>query len=129
MRAYALEDGELRWSELADKAGYSTPVYMNLAGMDQLVVCTAERVVGLKPDDGTILWEQEFKVLFGLVSSQPVQVSPDAFVISGGYGAGTTRIELSREAGGFLARVAWNSQRLNTDFCCCAIARKWSATI
>jgi outer membrane protein assembly factor BamB len=38
-------------------------------------------------------------------------------VISGAYGAGTTRIELSREAGGFLARVAWNSQRLNTDFC------------
>jgi outer membrane protein assembly factor BamB len=117
VRAYDLESGELRWTALAEKAGYSTPAPMNLAGVDQLVVCTAERVVGLNPDDGTLLWAQEFKVLFGLVASQPVQVAPDAFVISGAYGAGTTRIELSRDGGECKARVAWNSQRLNADFC------------
>ena len=117
VRAYDLANGELRWSTLPEKMGYSTPATMNLAGVDQLVVSTAERVVGLKPDDGTLLWSVDFKVLFGLVSSQPVQVSPDAFVISGGYGAGTSRIQLSKEAGALSAQVVWNSRRLNTDFC------------
>ena len=117
VRAYDLASGELRWSALADKAGYSTPALMNLAGRDQLVVCTAERVVALNPMDGSLLWELGFKVMMGLISSQPVQVSPDAFVISGGYGAGTTRVEISNEAGELSARVAWNSRRLNADFC------------
>ena len=117
VRAYDLANGAPRWSALPDKAGYSTPALMNLAGVDQLVVCTAKRVAGLNPDDGKVLWEQDYRVMMGLISSQPVQVSPDAFVVTGGYGAGTSRIELSREDGKLSAREAWNSHRLNADFC------------
>jgi outer membrane protein assembly factor BamB len=117
VRAYDLSSGDLRWSTLPDTVGYSTPVLLNLAGVDQLVVCTANRVVGLNPADGTLLWEHDFKVMMGLISSQPVQVSPDAFVVSGGYGAGTARIELSQQAESLRAREAWNSRRLNADFC------------
>ena len=117
LRAYDLATGAPRWSALPDKAGYSTPARMNLAGVDQLVVCTATRVSGLNPVDGNVLWEQEFKVMMGLISSQPVQVSPDSFVVTGGYGAGTSRIVLSREGAKLSAQVAWNSRRLNADFC------------
>ena len=116
VRAYSITDGSLAWSSLKDKQGYSTPQRMTLAGQDQLVVCTGNRIAGLNPLNGEVLWTFDWQVLGGLISSQPVQVDADRFVVSGGYGKGTTLIEITRSGDRHTATEVWSSRRLNANF-------------
>lgn len=53
--------GETRWQALADDASYSTPIAIE-QGDRRVVVCwTGERIVGLEPASGELLWEHPFK--------------------------------------------------------------------
>jgi outer membrane protein assembly factor BamB len=116
VRAYDLDSGKLVWSALQDKAGYSTPQRMKLAGRDQLVICMGDRTVGLNPTNGELLWEFPWAVMQGLASSQPVQVDDNRFAVSGGYGKGTTLVQINKSGNRFSAEQVWESRRLNANF-------------
>ena len=53
------ESGELRWRALNETVSYTSPVYSRIHGVDQLVVRTWQRVVGIDPLSGRVLWEHE----------------------------------------------------------------------
>ncbi|TVP99525.1 MAG: dehydrogenase [Planctomycetaceae bacterium] len=52
--------GNTLWQALPDEATYSSPILIDQAGRRVLVVWTGQRVVGLKPEDGGLLWEHPF---------------------------------------------------------------------
>lgn len=49
--------GDTLWQALPDEATYSSPILIDHGGQRVLVVWTGQRVVGLDPRDGTLLWE------------------------------------------------------------------------
>lgn len=53
--------GESRWQALKDDASYSAPVVIDQGDRRVLVCWTGERVAGLDPGTGTMLWEFPFK--------------------------------------------------------------------
>jgi outer membrane protein assembly factor BamB len=53
--------GEEKWTALADRAQYTTPVLVQQGGQNVIVVWTGDNVAGLAPADGKVLWQIEWK--------------------------------------------------------------------
>ena len=50
-------NGSLIWKSQSDEAGYSSGIPAQINGTTQVVFFTADRAVGLDPNDGKLLWE------------------------------------------------------------------------
>jgi outer membrane protein assembly factor BamB len=108
--------GEQIWSRVNKKLAYVSPMLATLAGEGQLLVVAADGVLGLKPENGAMLWEIPWSVQYENSITQPVVVGTNRFVISGGYGAGCMLVEVNRNDGVFNARQIWKNQNLKTKF-------------
>jgi outer membrane protein assembly factor BamB len=69
--------GEIVWLTLRDEGGmwgsaFSSPVMATLAGRRQCVVQTREKLAGVDPETGAVLWEQPIKALRGMNILTPV---------------------------------------------------------
>ncbi|MCC7236016.1 MAG: PQQ-like beta-propeller repeat protein [Bryobacterales bacterium] len=114
--AYNKESGERVWSALDDKQAYTSPVMMELAGKRQIVAVTAQRVVGLDPAGGALLWEFPWRTEYDVNSAQPLPVGPASFFISAGYGHGAALVEVAAQGAGWQARKAWSNNRMKNKF-------------
>lgn len=111
--AYDRRTGKRVWSALNDKASYSSPMLATIAGVRQIVVLTASRVVGLTPDRGEMLWE--FAWPYDQNPSQPL-ILGDRVFISTSSGGGAAMIELTRDGDRFTARELWRTNRMKNNF-------------
>ena len=55
--AYDRRTGKRAWSALNDQQAYASPMLVTLAGVRQILVFSASRVMGLTPDRGAVLWD------------------------------------------------------------------------
>ena len=53
--------GEEKWTALAERAQYTTPVLVQQGGQPVIVVWTGDSVSGLAPADGKVLWRYEWR--------------------------------------------------------------------
>jgi outer membrane protein assembly factor BamB len=112
--AYERQSGKRLWGALDDSASYSSPMLVTLAGVRQILTFTTERLVGLSPENGKLLWELPWKEVNQ--ASQPVVAGPDRVFISGS-GRDATMLQLAAGAGGQLTvREIWRSNRMNNHF-------------
>lgn len=58
--AFDRKTGEQRWSALSDRGNYSSPILIEHGGEPTLVCWTGDRIVGVDPAKGTLVWEQPF---------------------------------------------------------------------
>ncbi|MFM1768061.1 MAG: hypothetical protein RJA22_590 [Verrucomicrobiota bacterium] len=115
--AFEQRTGVLRWSALPEKMAYVSPMLVTLAGERQILVVTSTRACGLRPSDGTLLWETPWKVQYDNAIAQPVLVSSNRFLLAAGYGTGCALIELARAGDGRLtAQQLWKNQNLKNKF-------------
>lgn len=113
--AFDRTDGAQRWSALEEHCSYAAPVRATLAGRDQVVVVTSERVAGLDPEGGAVLWTYPWSFK-GPACCEAFPVGAEDLLVSAGYGQGTVRIRLTAGADGFEAEGLWRSRRLRTRF-------------
>lgn len=114
--AYDRETGARRWSVLDDKASYSSPAIATIAGVRQILVLTAARLVALTPETGALLWSHPWPAPNDINASQPVVVGGDRVLLSSGYGTGASLIEVRAEGGGYATRAVWTNTRLKNRF-------------
>ena len=110
--AYERQTGDVAWHALDDVQAYTSPMLATLAGVRQVVVVTAERVVGLRPADGTLLWEHPWAVATVPNVAQPLPVGDDRLFLSASYGKGAALIELAPEGDGLAASMVWETHRM-----------------
>jgi outer membrane protein assembly factor BamB len=111
--AYDRESGRRAWSALDDRAAYSSPMLVTLAGVKQILAHTERRLVGLSPDNGTLLWEFPWQTPNS--SAQPLITAPDRVFISAETDA--AMLQLAAGAGGQLVpRELWRTTRMNNKF-------------
>lgn len=113
--AYDRATGRIAWSALDDEAAYASPVRATLAGVDQIVVFLATRVVGVSPD-GALLWEFPWPTQSGQNAAQPLIVGDDRVFVSTGDSAGGALIEVARNGDALTAREVWRTHRMKNDF-------------
>ena len=105
--------GELVWRTLTDKGGmmgsvFSSPVFAELAGKRQLVVQTREKLAGVDPADGKVLWEQPVEAFRGMNILTPVAHKDMLF--SSTYGGKTVGFKIAQADGKFTVTPAWTQK-------------------
>jgi outer membrane protein assembly factor BamB len=113
---YDRATGKRRWSALGDQQAYASPMLVTLNGIEQLLVFSATRVMGLAPGDGTLFWEYPFPTYNGINAAQPLVIGNNRIFVSASYGAGAAMIELSGSAGAFSVREVWRNTRMKNRF-------------
>jgi outer membrane protein assembly factor BamB len=93
--------GELVWSARDDDSGYSSPIFIQAAGRDQVLFFNAQHLVSVAPDDGKTLWTLKWRTTYDLNVATPLFVDNDIF-ISSGYSKGCARLRVSADTAGKL---------------------------
>lgn len=106
--AVDLVDGTTLWSAGDDRAGYGTPVVMEVEGRRCLVIFKADALVGLDLAKGIELWRFPWKTAYDVNAATPLLVGRDRILISSGYNAGAAVVEV--KAG--VASMVWSSKVL-----------------
>jgi len=114
--AYDRESGDRVWSAQDDQAGYSAPMLVGLAGREQLLVLSAERLMGLTPDAGDLLWSYPWVTNSGINVSQPIVVGDDRVFVSSGYGVGAAVVAVTPDGDGFAVSEVWRNNRMKNKF-------------
>ncbi len=106
--AFDKRTGRERWTALGDDASYAAPIVVDQAGLRVLVCLTGDRVVGLDPRTGRLLWEHPWpweKWPIGIAT--PV-VQDDLLLISDAH-KGTLLLRLDQDTP--KAEVKWHRRR------------------
>src|SRR5687767_5491194 len=98
--AYDRQSGKRVWGALDDRASYSSPMLVTLAGVRQILTFTAARLAGLSPENGRLLWEFPWSTVNQ--ASQPLIAGPDRVFVSTGSGPDATMLQLAAGADGQL---------------------------
>ncbi len=97
--------------------GYASPMLVTLAGQTQLIVCADTRTVGLRIEDGNLLWEYPWRVLHEQSPiAQPVILGTNRFLLSAGYFTGCAAVEVARSSSAFAVRTVWQNTNLKNKF-------------
>ena len=111
--AYDSQSGKRVWGALDDGAAYSSPMLVTLAGVRQILTFTATRLVGLSPENGTLLWELPWGTMNQ--ASQPLVTGPDRVFISTATDAAMLQVAAGAD-GRLAARELWRTNRMNNNF-------------
>jgi outer membrane protein assembly factor BamB len=114
--AYNKNNGAPVWKALSDRQGYVSPMLVTLAGRRQIVVVSSSRIVGLAPENGSLLWSQSWDTDNGINVSQPLVVDNNHFFISSGYGKGAALIEVSGSGNSFTSKAIWENINMKNKF-------------
>ena len=114
--AYNKLSGAPVWRSLNDTQAYVSPMLVTLAGKRQILVETANRVVGLAVEDGSLLWETSWNTDMGINCSQPIVIDANRFFLSSGYGKGAALVAISNSGDGLTARKVWENSSMKNKF-------------
>lgn len=114
--AYNKLTGAPVWKSQNDTQAYVSPMLVTLAGRRQVVVVSASRVMGLAPEDGSLLWSQVWDTEMGINCSQPIVVDSNRLFISAGYRKGAALIEITGGGKNFETRRLWENNNMKNRF-------------
>ncbi len=114
--AYNKLTGAPLWKSLNDRQAYTSPMLVTLGGKRQVMVVTASRVVGLAPEDGSLLWSYPWDTQMGINISQPIVVDRNRFFISAGYGKGAALVAVNGTGNSFTAEKVWENTSMKNKF-------------
>lgn len=102
--------GQTLWRSVTDDGGmngsaFSSPVLLDLAGRRQLVVQTRQKLAGINPADGKLLWQQPVDAFRGMNILTPVVFEDTLFTSS--YGGRTSGFKFARADEAFTVTEAW----------------------
>jgi outer membrane protein assembly factor BamB len=106
--------GKVVWKAQDDQAAYAPPVVATVAGVKQVVCFTVQGAVGLKADDGALLWRVPLTTNYGRHVMAPI-VHGD-LVLVGSHEVGLVATRLSAEGGKVTATEAWVRKDLGPNF-------------
>jgi len=114
--AYNKMTGAPVWKVLDDPQAYVSPMLVDLAGRRQIIVVSSYRVVGLTPENGSLLWSYSWDTDNGINVSQPIIVDHNRFFISSGYGKGAALVEVKGSGNTYTANTVWQNNNMKNKF-------------
>ncbi|HEX5110293.1 MAG TPA: PQQ-binding-like beta-propeller repeat protein [Vicinamibacterales bacterium] len=114
--AYDRASGRRVWQTLDDQQSYASPALVTLAGVRQILVFTADRLVAIGPNGGEPLWSVPWPGPNRINAAQPLVIGDNRVFISSGYGIGAAVVEVSKGPSGFSVREIWRNTRMKNRF-------------
>jgi len=110
LMAFDADTGSVAWKAQSYTSSYATPLLIKFDGEDQLVLFFADALVGLRPDNGELLWEHKFEKEAANLST-PVYNGKDLLFCSAAYDSGARGIRLKKEGGKTVPEELWYSRK------------------
>src|SRR6478672_3226342 len=110
--AFQQTDGAVAWAKGSIPNAYSSPLLINVDGLEQLVEVMDGLLFGLNPQNGDLQWQVPFRADYGISVATPVWCPGNLLFVSAEYGAGSKMIRLERYGMEIKAAEAWSSNRL-----------------
>jgi outer membrane protein assembly factor BamB len=110
--AFQQSDGKIAWSRNDLGNVYSSPILINVGGLEQLAVLLDGALLAVNPHNGDPQWQVPFKADYSIAVATPVWAPDNLLFISSEYGGGSKVIELQRNGLQTTARELWSSPRL-----------------
>jgi outer membrane protein assembly factor BamB len=111
--AFRQADGSVAWGKLDFGNVYSSPVLINVSGLEQLAVLMDGAMLAVNPHNGDEQWEVPFKALYAIAVATPLYGPEDNLLfISSEYDGGAKVIELQRQGLQTKATELWSNNRL-----------------
>jgi outer membrane protein assembly factor BamB len=120
LAAFDKTTGNVLWTSLDDKPGYSTPARVEVDGVPQLIVLMGEALVSVAPSDGHEYWRYEWKTTQDANVATPI-FQNNRLYISTGYGTGCGLFELSAPGGKPAAKLLWANKNMKNAFSTCVL--------
>lgn len=107
--------GNLIWKSQSDPAAYSSPIAAEVGGIRQIIVFTSEGVVGLRPNDGALLWR--YDRVANRTANIATPIFQNGFVfVSSAYGTGCALLKLTAEGGTVKATEVYFSREMQNHY-------------
>jgi outer membrane protein assembly factor BamB len=119
------DTGAVEWHNLDDRPSYSSPIAADLAGRRQIVWLTGERLVGVAPESGKLLWEVPWDAGIGHAPTNiatPLVIHRDVgdyVFISSGYDRGCALFKIEKDGEGFRPIQVYRNRNMGTIFSTC----------
>ena len=104
--------GKLVWrsKDLADSIHYSSPILVEVGGVQQIIQLTDAHVAGIRATDGEVLWRAD---RHGNTAVIPTPIYRDGLVyVTSGYGAGCNLFKITSEVGKFSAEQVYANKTM-----------------
>lgn len=109
--AYDKSTGDVAWHAGDSPAGYSSPIWVTLAGVPQILIVNERNVTAHDPSDGRILWEHPWGAE-NPVCANPIVIGENQVFLSAGYGYGCVLLDVApSDDGVFAVREVWPRNR------------------
>jgi outer membrane protein assembly factor BamB len=112
LMAFNQADGKVAWARLDYGNVYSSPLLINVDGLEQLVAVMDGYVLAVNPHNGDLQWQVPFKADYSIAVATPVWGPDNLLFVSSEYNAGSKVIELKRNGQQTQATELWNAVRL-----------------
>jgi len=110
--AFRQQDGSVAWARNDFGNVYSSPLLINVDGLEQLAVLMDGAVIAVNPHNGDLQWEIPFRASYSIAVATPVWGPGNLLFVSAEYDAGTKVIHLQRNDMQTKASEVWASNRL-----------------
>ena len=110
--AFNQADGKVAWGKNDFGNVYSSPIMINVGGLEQLALLVDGFVIAVNPHNGDLQWQVPFKADYSIAIATPVWGPDNLLFVSSEYNAGTKVIELQRSGNQTKATELWSSNRL-----------------
>jgi outer membrane protein assembly factor BamB len=110
--AFQQADGKVAWGRLDFGNVYSSPLLINIDGLEQLVAVMDGYVLAVNPHNGDLQWQVPFKADYSIAVATPVWGPDNLLFVSSEYNAGSKAIELKRNGQQTQATELWSANRL-----------------
>ena len=110
--AFQQADGKTAWAKLDFGNVYSSPLLLNVGGLEQMALLMDGAMIAVNPHNGDLQWQVPFKADYSIAIATPVWGPDNLLFISSEYNGGAKVIELKREGTQTKAAELWSSNRL-----------------
>ena len=112
LMAFRQADGKVAWSRNDFPLCYSSPLLINVDGLEQVAMLMDGDVIGVNPQTGELLWKSGFRAGYSIAVATPVFAPGNLLFVSAEYDAGAKVIQLARKGQGMTATEVWSSNKL-----------------
>lgn len=110
--AFKQADGAVAWAKNDFGNVYSSPVLIDLGGLEQLVLLMDGAMLAVNPHNGDLQWQVPFKADYSIAVATPLWGAGNLLFVSSEYNGGAKAVELRRSGAQTTATELWTSNRL-----------------
>lgn len=112
LMAFRQADGTVQWSAGDFGNVYSSPLLIDVSGLQQLACVLDGAVVAVNPMNGDLQWQVPFKADYSIAVATPLWGGDNVLFVSAEYNAGSKAIQLQRNGQETRVKELWSATRL-----------------